>query len=156
MLESSAELNLSGDGLSCLIKAALSKKACLRLKASGFSMFPFIRDGDILTIDAFQGRPRLGEVAAALHPVTEKLIIHRIVSKANGSYLLKGDNMFKPDGLFSSQDILGRVIRIEHKQRHLFVGLGPGRSFIAILSSSRLLPSLLLPVYRYARWLRSI
>ena len=140
------ELNkiaLSSAGLSELTHAVLSKKASFRLKVKGFSMSPFIKDNDIVTLSPLSKyRVSLGSPVAFVHPKTEKFIIHRIVGKKGNCYLIKGDRVPEADGLIPGNNLLGIVTKIERNGRRFLPGSGPERVIIAFLSRKGLLPFL--------------
>jgi len=147
------ELSLSSQQLEKLMRGVLDKGACFRFRSKGFSMSPFIKDGDVLTIAPVQGSaPGFGDVVVFTHPNTGKLIIHRIIGKKAGSYLTKGDNALEGDGLISKAAILGRVTKMERNGRYISLGLGPDRFIIAFVIRTGLLP-LLWPVWRLVRFL---
>ena len=136
-----------------LLRGVLDKGASFRFQGKGFSMSPFIKDGDVLTIAPLQvSSPRFGDVVVFTHPHTGKLIIHRIVGKRAGSYLTKGDNAPEEDGLISRAAILGRVARVERNGRYISLGLGPDRFIIAFMIRTGLLP-LVWPVWRLVRFI---
>jgi len=140
-------LFLSGTVLLELLKAVLEKGVPFRFQAKGFSMSPFIRDGDVVTVSpSFDGTPHLGDVVAVIQPETGRLIIHRVVRGKGSSYVTRGDNIAKEDGLVSVEDILGFVTKVERKGERVVVGFGPERILIAILSRCGLLTPLLLPM----------
>ena len=146
------ELSLSSQQLEKLMRGVLGKGACFRFQGKGFSMSPFIKDGDVLTIAPVQGEtPRFGHVVVFTHPHTGKLIIHRIIGKRAGSYLTKGDNAPEGDGLISRAAILGRVTKMERNGKSISLGLGPDRFIIAFVIRTGLLP-LLNPVWRFMRF----
>lgn len=127
--------------------AVMEKGVPFRFQASGASMSPFIRSGDIITIAPLCEQPSLGAVVAFVNPDNHRLAVHRIVACRSGSYLLRGDNGCHSDGWVAQGDIIGRVIRVEHKGRRMRLGLGAERVFIAALSRVGLLRLLLMPVY---------
>ena len=146
------ELFLSSQHLEKLMRGVLGKGACFRFQGKGFSMSPFIKDGDVLTIASVRGgTPRFGDVVVFTHPNTGKLIIHRIIGKKAGSYLTKGDNALEGDGLISKAAILGRVTKMERNGRYISLGLGPDRFIIAFVTRNGFLP-LLNPVWRFVRF----
>jgi signal peptidase I len=146
------ELSLSGQDLEKLMRGVLDKGASFRFQGKGFSMSPFIKDGDILTIAPLQGSgPGFGDVAVFTHPHTNKLIIHRIIGKKAGSYRTKGDNAPEEDGLISREAIVGRVTRVQRNGKYVSLGLGPDRFIIAFLIRTGLLP-LLWPIWGLARF----
>jgi hypothetical protein len=135
------ELPLSGQSLLELMQAVLARGAPFRFRARGWSMAPFIRDGDVITITPLkQTRPGLGEVVAFIRPDVQKLVVHRIVARRGRTTLIQGDSVAEcSDGLIPVEDLLGRVTRVERNGRRVLIGLGPERYLIAGLSRTRLL-----------------
>jgi hypothetical protein len=140
-------------GFAELMAAVLTRGAPFRFQASGFSMFPFIRDGDVITLSPTPARLRFGDVVAFANPGNDRLTVHRIVHIARHSYLMRGDNLPEPDGFVSYAGILGRVICVEHRGRRVRLGLGIERVVIAFLSRRGWLMPLLVPVQRIFHFL---
>jgi len=105
--------------------AVLTTGAPFRFTASGFSMSPFIRDGDAITIAPAPARIHYGEVVAFVNPFNGKLTVHRVVHVSRGGYLMQGDNAPEQDGYVSRRDIIGRVIRLERHGQARAARLGP-------------------------------
>lgn len=148
------ELKLSGSSLTGLMEAVLARGASFRFQARGHSMAPFIRDGDILTVApvAADGG-RIGAVAAIVNPARGSLIVHRIVDRtgqsgAEADFVIKGDNCRQADGAFAADSLAGLVTRVERRQKKAWYGGGPEKTFIAFLSRTGLLNTLILPVLR--------
>lgn len=119
-------------------EAILGRKMLLRFRAGGFSMLPFIREGDIITLAPVQNESvGLGDIAAAFHASEKKVFVHRIVKKNGGFYLLKGDNCPEHDGFVAGKNILGKVVKIERGGDRVMFGLGPERYAIAWLSRNK-------------------
>ena len=99
-------------------------------------MFPFIRDGDVISLAPIAGKhPHVGEVVAFIPPNSKRLIVHRIVACRKGACFIQGDHCSKfPDGWIAENTIIGRVIRIEHAGRIQRLGIGPEAVLIALLS----------------------
>ena len=134
----------SGAVLSQLLSAVLEKGVPFRFRANGFSMSPFIRDGDVVTISPlFDLTPRLGDVVAVIQPGTGRLVLHRVVGKKSSSYIIKGDNLSEEDGLVSPENILGFVTKVERKGERVGVGFGPERILVGMLNQKGLLIPLL-------------
>lgn len=126
---------LSGQALIDLLRASMAKGFSFRFKAIGFSMDPFIRDGDVITLSPVSHRgPGLGDVVAFVQRETGKLLIHRVVKKRKSNCVLRGDNSLESDGEEAMEDILGSVIRVERNNERVTLGLGPERFLIAFLS----------------------
>jgi len=129
-------LPLSGKALIELMQAVHAKGLPFRFSAGGYSMTPFIRDGDVITVSPLAlHAPRRGDVVAFIHPKTNRLCLHRVLSVHGGSFFIQGDNMpERPDGVIPREAILGRVTGLERAGRRVRLGLGPERLLLAILS----------------------
>ena len=141
------ELSLTGKALNELLQAVLDKGVPFRFKAKGFSMSPFIKNDDVITVsplESFSLYP--GQIVAFIHPQTRKLNVHRIIKKKGHSYLIKGDNSFKTNGHIPIKNIMGHVTRIERRGKKVHFGLGPERHLIAFFSSRGLLFHLSKPI----------
>ena len=126
-----------------LIRGVTERGVPIRMPARGFSMSPFIHDGDVLVIAPSKGRqPRLGDVVAFTLPGSDRLAIHRIVARHKDGWLVRGDNSSQADGVVGGDAILGVVIRVERDGRNIRLGLGVERVGIALLNRSNLLPAL--------------
>ena len=146
------ELKLSGSDLIALLKAILDKGARFRFRAKGFSMSPFIKDGDIITVSPLTGgTTRSGDVVAFIRPKIKKLVIHRVVGKKKDYFHIKGDNIPNIDELIPGINILGRVTRVERNGKEVFLGLGPERFLIALLTRTGLISQLLTPFWKLVR-----
>ena len=120
-----SELPLSGPALIVLLRAVLDKNKPFRFRAKGFSMTPFLKDGDGITISPLSdASPRLGDVMACIHPADGTLLVHRVVKQNGAAWLIQGDNAAETDGLLTKADMLGRVTRIERGGKRIFFGLG--------------------------------
>jgi hypothetical protein len=138
-------LAISGPALQALLTSTLEQGAAFRFKAMGFSMSPFIQDGDVICIEPLGSRlPELGQVLAFTQPANGRLIVHRLVGKHRTVALLKGDNI--PGigvDLVDWQRLHGRVITIERRGQFQNLGLGPERYVLALLSRLGLLRPLI-------------
>lgn len=143
------ELNLSGSRMSGLMQAVLEKNACFRFMAGGYSMTPFIRDKDIITVFPATGsRIGPGDIAACANFLTDSVIVHRIIGKKDGEFIFKGDNCLNPDGRFAPDRIVGVVGLVERGGRQAWFGGGPEKRLIAFISRTGILNRLVLPVLR--------
>ncbi len=130
------ELPLSGADLLGLLSEVLAKGVRFRFRASGYSMSPFIRHSDVITVRPVKRADlRKGAVAAYLRPVDGHLAVHRIVGRTEGGYVLKGDHEPIADNPVAVSGILGVVDRVERNGRRIRLGLGPEKSLIAVLST---------------------
>lgn len=135
------ELPLSAQALLELMRAVLEKDLPFRFRARGWSMAPFIQDGDVITVSPLrQTQAGIGEVVAFVRPSTGNLVVHRVVAYINAVPYIQGDGVAdQTDGMIPAENLLGRVTRIERNGRRVWLGLGPERFLIAWLSRARLL-----------------
>jgi hypothetical protein len=146
------ELALSGPALAAFLEAVLDKGTSCRFRATGVSMFPFIRGGDVVTVSPLPHTPlRHGDVAAALLPGNSGVVLHRVVGRRRGLYLIKGDARTEVDGWIPRHDLLGRVTSVERAGKSITFGLGRERVLVAALTRSGLLPRLVFPLGRAIR-----
>ena len=142
-------LSLSGSGLRDLLLAVFDRGMPFRFRARGFSMSPFIQDGDVITVAPFSGRkPSFGEVVAFIHPKTDKIVVHRVLRGQGNAWQLCGDNVSKNDGWVADTNIIGCVKQMERNGRTLRIGLGPERILIAFLKRRNWLATVLSSIFR--------
>lgn len=93
----------------------------VRFQARGWSMRPFIQDGDFVVArplgsDSF----KIGDIVFYLAD-NDGVLVHRVVGlrRDDGGMtaMIKGDACFGPPDTVSGQNILGRVVSIERKGR---------------------------------------
>ena len=146
------EISLSGPALVELLMAVLDKGMPFRFRARGFSMTPFIKDGDVITVFPLEGsRPRLGDIVAFTHPVTRRLCIHRMIGEKGNGVTLKGDNVSDIQDIVAFNSLLGCIKSVERNGKQVFLGLGPERLVIALLTRTGLFPHLMTPLWKLVR-----
>ncbi|MCX8038353.1 MAG: hypothetical protein N3D11_15095 [Candidatus Sumerlaeia bacterium] len=95
----------------------------IRFQARGWSMYPTIREGDVITAqptDPTQVRP--GDIL--LCTSAGRLVVHRAISVQVAEtgevlFLLRGDGSTQADGYVPAGDILGKVVGIERNGRNI-------------------------------------
>jgi hypothetical protein len=146
------ELKLSGPALVEILQAVLDKGMPFRFRAKGFSMAPFIKDSDVITVSPLTGvLPCLGDVVAFTQPETGRLAVHRVVGKKGWYFLLKGDNTYSVQDAVPQKNLLGFVKIVERNGKQVFLGLGPERFLIAFLTRTGLLSTMLSPLWKLFR-----
>jgi len=120
----------------------LEKGNIVRLRAQGESMYPFIRDGDILCISPSQAQDvRYADIVYCRN-LEGKAIIHRVIKKKNkeGMFLVltKGDSSSQSDGYIGSGNIFGKVIMIE--KGNASIGIENGLLRLINIIYARFLP----------------
>jgi hypothetical protein len=127
-----------GFPLAGLMRDVLGRGKPFRFEARGSSMYPAIRDGDLVTVAPLPGPgPRTGDVVAFVHPGTGGVRIHRVVAAADGRWVLKGDNALGFDGALDREAILGLVVRLERDGRRRRLGPPLRSAVLARLSRSK-------------------
>jgi signal peptidase I len=128
-----------------LMASVLHTGTPFRFQASGSSMDPFIKNGDVITVTPSSGkRARTGDVVAFLQP-QGRLAVHRVIRNSKGRLLVKGDNSPQPDGWIGLAEVLGSVTRIERFGRPVRFGLGFERRIVALFSHH----NVLIPTIRF-------
>jgi signal peptidase I len=144
-------LRLSASALTDLLKKVMEKGRPFRFEATGFSMSPFIKNGDLVTLSPLdRSGPRLGDVVAFTPPGSDKLILHRVVGKRGASFYTKGDSLSKIDLLLPKEQILAKVARVDRNGKKVHLCLGPERRLIALFSRFGLLLPIILSLWKLA------
>lgn len=132
-----------------LIRGVLLKGADFRLRAKGFSMHPFIQDGDLVTLARCNMKKiRCGDVIALPHPNYGNLIIHRVIKLEANRVKTKGDFNPASDGWINRDQILAQVVRVQRthrevKRAHIFV-----QRCIALVSRFLRVPRIRFKLYK--------
>lgn len=151
-------ISIPNTSLIFIIQDVLVRGQRFRFAAPGFSMSPFIRDQDIITLTKYQRIScRIGTVVAFVRPGTGQLTVHRVVAASGDGWRIKGDNNPEDDGVIPHTAILGEVMKVERSGKFVRIGLGPERIIIALLSRWNILSYPLYPIRKLysviRRWL---
>jgi signal peptidase len=89
----------------------------LRFTAQGTSMSPLIRDGDVVLIEPICSKlPKPSEIVLFTNQ-QGNLVLHRVLKRWKKDdevlYLLKGDQVATPDGIYEKAKIFGRLKAVE-------------------------------------------
>lgn len=101
---------------------ALRSGLAVRFKAHGTSMLPSLWPGDVLTIQsADRDSMTPGDLVLAIRD--DQIVIHRLVkiigSPEDSRVILRGDAMPQDDPPMHISELLGKVSKIERKDRFL-------------------------------------
>jgi hypothetical protein len=94
----------------------------LRFRARGSSMFPLLRDGDILDVQPIgeTSSIRSGEIVL-YRSLGRGIVVHRVVGilreGEEGILLVKGDAAHTPEPQVPASNVLGRVVSTERQGR---------------------------------------
>jgi len=99
----------------------LTEGHALRFRAHGNSMFPFIRDGDTLTVGpAPDAAVRTGDVVfyrGAHDTLTAHRVLRRMWLHGEGVFATRGDAHAGPCEEVRASQVLGRVVCVERSHR---------------------------------------
>jgi len=108
----------------------LDRGETVSLKARGKSMWPFIKDGDQVSIGPLVGPPTPGQVV--LVPNDDFGQLHRVIAgPVDGKVHIRGDALYRPDGWISITRVAGRLISQKRNGRRIPVRSGPNTVFAA-------------------------
>jgi hypothetical protein len=128
-----AGVELDGCEMADLVAELLSRGASARFVARGGSMSPWIRDGDVVTVEPLAAA--VGDVAAFRLPGGgRRLRVHRLVRRVAPGWLAQGDRQVRADGVIPDSEILGVVRRIERRGRSRYLPSGATAVWLARLS----------------------
>jgi hypothetical protein len=126
-----------------LLSDLLREGRPVQVEVTGSSMTPFIRSHDLATLrPRGHERPGIGEVVAVLQP-GQRLIVHRVVGRAAGKLVTRGDAASQVDAPAEDPDVIALVGRVERRGRRVRLGLGPERWLLGLSSRCGLLQTLL-------------
>ena len=102
-----------------LSKDIFRKGKSARFQAKGWSMRPFIRDGDFIVVSPIENSSiKTGNVVFYL-TTENKVIVHRVIKKYKKdkdnriTMLIKGDATFSSPEKVEMQNVLGKVVAVE-------------------------------------------
>ncbi len=106
---------------SALVADVLRRGDRLRLRVQGMSMLPALWPGDEVEISGCHPEDVCrGEIVLAHRE--GRFFLHRFVARRNpDSFALRGDAMDDSDPLFTSQALLGRLVRVSRGGRSIAV-----------------------------------
>lgn len=112
---------LNNSNLLKLSNNLIERGTSVRFRAKGFSMRPFIQDGDLITVSPLRDYPiRVGDVVL-YKTVDNRPIIHRVIRKrkidGRAVFFIKGDATFGEPEEIDTERVLGRVTAIERNGR---------------------------------------
>ncbi|MBN3040339.1 MAG: S24/S26 family peptidase [Candidatus Omnitrophica bacterium] len=131
-------------------KKILIKGQNLTLRVKGNSMWPFLKDNQIISVARtdFDNIKR-GDILLCY--CQERIFCHRLFLKKASSFITKGDAMFGFDPEFDKDQLLGKVVKKESKGIEFSLDTAASRSLGIFIGWSTLLVSPLFPVCRFFR-----
>lgn len=98
-----------------LLSDTLRLAGTVRLKVQGTSMLPALWPGDVLTVEANCKSVMPGDIVVVYRD--GRLFVHRAVAQRGSCWIIRGDAMPQNDPPVESQDVLGKVVRVQREQR---------------------------------------
>lgn len=102
-----------------LSKGIFRKGKSARFQAKGWSMRPFIRDGDFIVVSPIENSSiKTGDVVFCI-TTENKAIVHRVIKKYKKdkdnriTMFIKGDATFSSPEKVEMQNVLGKVVEVE-------------------------------------------
>jgi len=101
-----------------VIRDALERGQQVRMTARGSSMFPFIRNGDMVALDPMETTAAVGDIVLVQCAAEgERYVLHRVVRVEGEAFYLRGDCQRDCEGPFTGKDILGRAVLVYRNGR---------------------------------------
>ena len=124
--------------LAVLLETASRQGVEASFVVGGSSMFPCIRDGDVVHVrpvgrNGGGAKCGLGDVVAVRRGSMGGLMVHRVIARRGQEIVLRGDNTPFVDGTFSIDAVLGVVTKVERRGRSVWFGAGPTGALVAML-----------------------
>lgn len=129
------EITLRHDEFVKLSSEILGVGESFSFQAHGSSMYPFIQDGNILTIKSVSCPAlKVGDIIL-YKSFADRLVVHRIVGEKKQTdqqfFLTCGDALLHNDGWIYSDQVLGKVVSIQRRKK--FIRLDQGTSLRPIM-----------------------
>lgn len=103
-----------------IIRDLLSRKDVVTVKAIGDSMWPFIREGDMVVLKKCNiGDLSIGDIVVYTNKNSDTLVSHRVVKKIKEGVFSKGDGWLSRCDIVNKDNLIGRLIRIIRKDKIL-------------------------------------
>lgn len=104
-------ISLNSPEFSDIIDEVLGQGKTARFVATGTSMEPFIRNGELVDLAPCVGRPKLGQIVLT-RSAGGRLLLHRIVRLQGDTVMTQGDACALADAPVPRAAILGTVVNL--------------------------------------------
>jgi signal peptidase len=115
------EVSLKHAELSDISSEVLGRGGLFRFKAHGSSMYPFIQDGDVLTVQHVEIDALNSGDVAFYRSAGDRVVAHRVVGKnvINGQLIvtMRGDSVLDTNEHIAADHVLGKVVSIQRGQK---------------------------------------
>lgn len=118
------ELIVSTADIAELSQVILQKNRSFSCKVHGNSMIPFIFNGDVITFRKFD----ISKISVYDVVIFESskggLTVHRIVSKRNDTFMIRGDSNCQYTQMINADSIIGRLSQIKRRDKIIRINEG--------------------------------
>jgi signal peptidase I len=119
------EVGLTYIEFSDISAQVLNNGGSFSFQAHGSSMYPFICDGDILTVKQVEySGLKVGDIIF-YKSLADRLVVHRIVGEKKQTdqqfFLTRGDALLHNDGWIYYDRVLGKVVSIQQGKKFIFL-----------------------------------
>lgn len=84
---------------------------------SGWSMYPFLSDGDSVTVSPINLQDLKLNQVVLYRRDNGPLVLHRIIDIKDDGLYLCGDNQFDIEGPLRNNQVFGKLVSFSHKQK---------------------------------------
>lgn len=96
----------------------LSEGKILRVKATGFSMYPAIKPGSFIYIDPSDEQPETGDIIA--WKCEKGIVVHRLLrlmeKEGEKIFVTRGDSLMSEDKPVTRKFYAGKVVKVENPE----------------------------------------
>lgn len=138
-----------------IVYSALARGQRISMTVNGRSMFPFIRDGDVVELEPMIREPKIGDIVLVRFS-EDWCPLHRLVAHSSSGWLLRGDNNSKSDGIVKSERLIGLLSKVYRNGRSVCFARGHLGLWIAWLSRKGWLYQTTRSLYLFKRIPRTI
>lgn len=110
------------------VMSLLERGKKVKLPVKGNSMYPFLKEGDMVLLQSFRGVPRTGKIVLARYK--NAFVLHRIVDGGGKSVFLAGDNNLVLQEQVRHEDLIAEVEEAYRDERSLDI-CSPGKMLVA-------------------------
>lgn len=110
-------MNVPASELMPVVREALLAGSTVRLTVSGSSMWPFVKSGDVVTLEAVGPvPPRVGDILLVAREA-DQYVLHRVVHRSGNAVFLAGDGDDRREGPLAPEQVLGRTVAVTRGSR---------------------------------------
>lgn len=152
-------LNCSNEEWLNLVKDVLSLKKPLYVRLYGESMYPTIKDSELVKIEPLTGKVKIKEIILYKDD-RGKPIVHRVVKMMRADsrmkYLARSDSSWYGGDIIEEEQILGRVTFIRRGDKDIAVGQLKARYLYIIFRRSLRLVAGILEKLRFRQYGKAV